>query len=129
MRPAKHRLRQRQQSSLLGGIMVSQEVTIDFQEASQAAGMTSTPQMIDEAVHRRTPARENQGTADGEGIVQDKAGKNNSRDRVGLRNSEIELDYITTIPNMGVSNVEVKKGDEGATFVDELLAGCMDKRT
>jgi hypothetical protein len=58
------------QPSLFGGIMVSQEVTIDVLEAGHVASMTITPQETHKAAHGRTPTatlrRKNQRNVGGE---------------------------------------------------------------
>jgi hypothetical protein len=112
-------------TSNFGGIMVSQEISIDVQEAIDVVGMsTEFPEAHTVSDRRTSVRRKNQGLAPVEEF--ELHGKLYG-DRAKLQDSAI------AIRNTGVfcsvtSNVDVKKDRDGATFVDELFAACMDER-
>ena len=121
--------RQQQPTKLsFGGIMISQEVTVDVEEVKGPV-----PPMPDmpPAAHQREPSNGDQGVArrKSQRALQSAGGGGGSQlpppyDRA------IELEDVSTALGMGVSRVvEVKKeGDDDAviTFVDDLFSSCID---
>ena len=88
--------------SMLGGIMISEEVTVNVQELSGGSARTSGS-LTDRDETTRAPAPPG-----------DEGG--------------IEMDRLHGTATMRFANVEVENRAELVTFVDELYALCMDDR-
>lgn len=110
-----------------GGIMISQEVTVDVEEAgSTVPGLPDMPP----ATQRRESSSTGPGAArqKGQRGLQSSGGEGSqsppSYDRA------IELKEVSTVlgSGMGTSSVEVRKeGDDSVTtFVDDLFSSCLD---
>ncbi|KAH7025297.1 uncharacterized protein B0I36DRAFT_332996 [Microdochium trichocladiopsis] len=118
---------QHHQQLRLGGIMVSQEITVDVQEVSRVEPR-SLPAAYTPSDHRRIPTvlvrwKGNQGVAGkGDRTNRESLGSGGGP---GEQESAIEMNDVTGVLRFGSSNVEVKKEDEEVTFVEELFAACM----
>jgi hypothetical protein len=122
----------RQQPAKLsfGGIMISQEVTVDVEQATEpAAAVDGTPEM---------PPPTHQRDASNGGLTRQRSQRGlqsaaaNSGGGGGqnppIYDQAIELKEVSAVLGMGVSRVEVKKeGDDAVTtFVDDLFSTCID---
>ncbi|KAK3935708.1 hypothetical protein QBC46DRAFT_358017 [Diplogelasinospora grovesii] len=139
--PAKHSRRQQQQHhqqlSPFGGIMVSQEITVDVEEANMPTIMM--PPETYKAGHHpprsptslATPRRKSAGTVSVEEDSLTIDGKAVTNHGGGIMmtpsfDQAYEMKEVSPVLGLGLSRVEVKKEGDVTTFVDELLASCTD---
>jgi hypothetical protein len=98
----------------LGGIMVSQEITVDVHDVSEGV---PPPERV--VVSKTLNQRPSQGTVlAGNGDDMSPRSEGEDIAKLGLH----------TGVEMQVANIEVERFNEVATFVDELFAACVDNR-
>ncbi|KAK4119781.1 hypothetical protein N657DRAFT_626081 [Parathielavia appendiculata] len=123
----------RQQPSKIsfGGIMISQEVTVDVEEVTTVPA-SEMPEMPPPTHHHHHHHDGSIGGGGAPGLTRQRslrglqsAGDGQNPPRYG---DDIELKEVKTVLGVGVSKVEVRKeGDDVATtFVDDLFAICID---
>lgn len=118
--------RQQPGKDTYGGIMVSQEVTVDVEKATET---TNKPPEVLSATHQRDSSvgaiklarQKSQRGLSNAAYVDD--GRNPP-----AYGQDIELGEVKTALGMGLTRVEVKRGadDTITTFVDDLFAICID---
>ncbi|KAK4096399.1 hypothetical protein N658DRAFT_501627 [Parathielavia hyrcaniae] len=124
--------RQQPPKTSFGGIMISQEVTVDVEEVRvPASEMSEMPEMPPAAHHHHHRDGSNGGGGGGtSGVSRRKSvhGLQGDGQNAPGYGEDIELKDVQTMLGAGVSKVEVKKeGDDvPTTFVDDLFAICVD---
>jgi hypothetical protein len=130
---------QQAQESSLGGIMISSEVTVDVEDNSMP---TPTPPLKDSPQiggHTRSHSNltllrqksqrvvlQREREIDSLPLDGQNVGTQGGTAQTASYEQAIEMGDVSTVLGMGLSKVVVKKEGEAMTFVDELLAKCID---
>jgi hypothetical protein len=123
-----HPVRRQQQPAKLsfGGIMISHEVTVDVEEATETAH--DAPDLPPPTHHRDSSNGGSPGLPRQKSQRTLRSAGNEASQNVPRYDQAIELKEVSAVLGRGQSKVEAKKeGDDTVpTFVDDLFSSCID---